>query len=504
AWRPGPVRDHLHRLMRTAARRTAALAVALVLGVGAAALPAAAAEQQPAGAPPASAAPPQQPQGTGEPASAPLPVGALATTPAGLPAVSTYTGPPEPFARYVAQVSCDPVLRPGVSALREHLRSTYGGSLGPTTRSCDNGRTEHSDGRAYDWMLDITKPADRAKAEDFLAWLVGPDAQGEVSGNARRLGIMYVIWDRRIWGSYNQQWKTYSGSSPHRDHIHLSLSWDGAMKRTSFWRGQTLSGFDYGPCQVYVGEAVPRYAARNPAPCAAPVPRPTPSTTPAVTGGTPLTGDWDGDGRDEPGWFRDGRVSLRLPGGEVRRYSFGRAGDVPVVGDWDGDGVDSVGVFRAGQWFLRDAHSSGTHDVTFRYGGPGDVPVVGAWTGRRLGVGVVASHGTRWLLAEGLGGPVRAQMVWGRAGDQPFVGDWDGDGSDTPGLRRGKDRFLLPVWRNVPAGPVVVGRAGMVALAGDFDGDGADSLGVVLGRSTFAWRDDVRSGPATGSTVFGG
>jgi hypothetical protein len=60
---------------------------------------------------------------------------------------------------------------------------------------------------------------------------------------------MYLIWNRRIW-SPGQGWRTYcvqrsSGCfSPgtndvrasHTDHIHFSFTWDGAMKRETFWR----------------------------------------------------------------------------------------------------------------------------------------------------------------------------------------------------------------------------------------------------------------------------
>ena len=37
--------------------------------------------------------------------------------------------------------------------------------------------------------------------------------------NARRLGIMYMIWNRRIWSSYKASsgWRKYSGSNPHTD-----------------------------------------------------------------------------------------------------------------------------------------------------------------------------------------------------------------------------------------------------------------------------------------------
>ena len=107
---------------------------------------------------------------------------------------------------------------------------------------------------------------------------------------------------------------------------------------------------------------------------------------------TPIVGDWNGDGADDPGWFRAGAIALRITdksGTWTKRYRFGKAGDVPVVGDWNGDGVDEVGVFRAGTWLLPHGQTSGAADKTFAYGVAGDRPVVGRWKGSKLGIGVV-------------------------------------------------------------------------------------------------------------------
>jgi hypothetical protein len=57
---------------------------------------------------------------------------------------------------------------------------------------------------------------------------------------ARRLGVMYIIFNRKIWRSYDPGWGSYSGTNPHTDHIHISLSYDGSTGRTSFWTNKTL------------------------------------------------------------------------------------------------------------------------------------------------------------------------------------------------------------------------------------------------------------------------
>ena len=51
----------------------------------------------------------------------------------------------------------------------------------------------------------------------------------------------------------------------------------------------------------------------------------------------------------------------------------------PVIGDWNGDGIDTVGVYRNGVFYLRNSNTVGVADLAFRYGLPGDISVVGGW-----------------------------------------------------------------------------------------------------------------------------
>jgi hypothetical protein len=145
----------------------------------------------------------------------------------------------DPYASYEGQSICDPAEKPGVVAFRSLVRAAYSGvNTGGISRSCDSGgRSEHKEGRAWDWMLRADVPADVAKAEDLLGWLLSPDEHGNPDARARRLGIMYIIWNRQWWSAWapDKGWQPYSGSSPHTDHIHFSFSWDGALQRTSWW-----------------------------------------------------------------------------------------------------------------------------------------------------------------------------------------------------------------------------------------------------------------------------
>src|SRR5204863_7951042 len=53
---------------------------------------------------------------------------------------------------------------------------------------------------------------------------------------ARRLGIMYIIWNHQFWALYNVRlgWQSYSGDNPHTDHVHFSFYWAGALQQTTY------------------------------------------------------------------------------------------------------------------------------------------------------------------------------------------------------------------------------------------------------------------------------
>jgi hypothetical protein len=166
---------------------------------------------------------------------------ALAAPALAAPATPTFGAAIDKLASYEGQILCDPTEKPGVVGFRALVRAAYTGvNTGGIVRACDiGGRSEHKEGRAWDWMLRADLPADRAKADDLLGWLLAKDAHGNDAALARRLGVMYIIWDRQVWNAWapSKGWQPYTGASPHTDHIHFSFSWDGALKRTSWWTG---------------------------------------------------------------------------------------------------------------------------------------------------------------------------------------------------------------------------------------------------------------------------
>jgi peptidoglycan hydrolase-like protein with peptidoglycan-binding domain len=194
-------------------------------------------------------------------------VGVLAvpvvTVPAGMAGAHAATSVPKPPSKslpsaldvappYQGQQLCDPHAKPGVVAFAQLMVGTYKvGSAAPwyMERNCNNGVTEHSDGRAWDWMLNVDKPQEKAIADAVTQWLSAPDAQGRPGAMARRFGIMYIIWNKKMWRAYDpgRGWAVYTGSAPHTDHIHFSFSWDGAYGRTSWWTGKALATVSPGP-----------------------------------------------------------------------------------------------------------------------------------------------------------------------------------------------------------------------------------------------------------------
>jgi len=61
--------------------------------------------------------------------------------------------------------------------------------------------------------------------------------------------------------------------------------------------------------------------------------------------------------------------------------NYGLAGDQPVVGDWDGNGTDTIGVYRNARFLLRNSNTIGFADIVFGLGNPGDMPIAGDWNG---------------------------------------------------------------------------------------------------------------------------
>jgi hypothetical protein len=157
----------------------------------------------------------------------------------------------DPFPGYEGQSKCDPSPKPGVLAFQSIvLAKEPGTGAGSISRDCSiGGQSEHKEGRAWDWGARADVPSQRAAAERILDWLAAPDSYGNEAALARRFGIMYLIFNRRIW-SPGGGWRVYCVQKgkgcvapgtksdvrdPHTSHVHFSFTWDGALKKTSYW-----------------------------------------------------------------------------------------------------------------------------------------------------------------------------------------------------------------------------------------------------------------------------
>lgn len=161
------------------------------------------------------------------------------------------TGQPiEGYASYAPQKYCHPKPKVGTKALAGWLVRSYPNTKVPLTqRSCPGSTSEHKEGRALDWTLDAAKAADRQKAAAFMKQIFATDAAGNKHAVARRMGVMYIIWNDHLYASYRQfaardylasSCKRLSGCSKtlrHRDHMHISLSRAGGRGQTSWYQG---------------------------------------------------------------------------------------------------------------------------------------------------------------------------------------------------------------------------------------------------------------------------
>ncbi|GAA4357556.1 hypothetical protein [Angustibacter luteus] len=171
----------------------------------------------------------------------------------------------EGYAPYQPQLTCSAGAQKGAVLMSRWLLKRYpGSSSSGIMRGCTVGsRSEHKDGRAFDWHVDFRTKKGKAQGLAFLNLARATDRYGNQHAIARRLGIMYIIWNDRIYSASNGfHARPYrNGACPpgplskcsstlrHRDHMHISLGWSGAKAVTSFFDG-TVAGVTFGPRPV--------------------------------------------------------------------------------------------------------------------------------------------------------------------------------------------------------------------------------------------------------------
>ncbi len=180
------------------------------------------------------------------------------------PATRVFSAAIEATPQYQpATLPCDPgdsFSKPGPVAFEQLLLATYGPASVGITRACDGTRSEHNEGRALDWGMDYANTAQRQHGQTVIDWLRETDASGRANAVARRLGIQYFIWNKQMYGSWNNFAPSpYScDGTPtgcHINHIHFSFTWSGAQQLTSFWQAGPLPAARAGTTQGVSAQA---------------------------------------------------------------------------------------------------------------------------------------------------------------------------------------------------------------------------------------------------------
>jgi hypothetical protein len=136
-----------------------------------------------------------------------------------------------------------------VNWLERNAKGTFWGIM-RCERWGRNSASLHAEGRAIDWHLDASRPADRREARRLIDLWLATDRAGNEHALARRMGIQEIIWNCHSWWPGSERMGRYSVcytasgkrrrhvsyTEAHKDHIHIGLNWAGARKRTSFWQ----------------------------------------------------------------------------------------------------------------------------------------------------------------------------------------------------------------------------------------------------------------------------
>ena len=170
----------------------------------------------------------------------------------------------------------------------------------------------------------------------------------------------------------------------------------------------------------------------------------------------PFVGDWDGDGRVNPGVRTPStRIFALRARGKVTTQKWGKKTDRPIAGNWDGVGAWELGVRRENKFVLRSAKGAVTKVVL---GDVNDLPVTGDWDGdgvTDLGVYDRATATFTLTWTDATGAVFTSVVVFGQPQDLPVTGDWDGDGITELGVWNEATATFSPRL----AQPVTSGRA---------------------------------------------
>ncbi len=203
-------------------------------------------------------------------------------------------------------------------------------------------------------------------------------------------------------------------------------------------------------------------------------------------------------------------------GVEKTSFFFGNPGDYPIYGDWNCDGIETPGMYRQsdGYVYLRNTNTQGPGDIRFFFGNPGDIPLAGDFNGDGCDtVSIYRPSEARAFIINKLGqndgglGAADVTYFFGNPGDKPFVGDFDGNGTETVGLHRESTGFVY--FRNSHTQGVAdttffFGDPGDRLVAGDWNNNGAFSPALFRpSNTTMYFRYTNTQGNADASWIGG-
>jgi hypothetical protein len=97
-------------------------------------------------------------------------------------------------------------------------------------------------------MLSVNNRDQKALADAVTVWLSAPDAQGRLGAMARRFGIMYIIWNTKMWRAYDPgaRLAAYADQLPTPTTSTSPSGWDGPYGRTSVVEGHRAHHYRHG------------------------------------------------------------------------------------------------------------------------------------------------------------------------------------------------------------------------------------------------------------------
>jgi len=202
---------------------------------------------------------------------------------------------------------------------------------------------------------------------------------------------------------------------------------------------------------------------------------------------SPLTSDFDGDGKTDISVFRNGTwYVLRSSNDALIAKMFGTSGDIAPA-DYDGDGKTDFAVFRNGVWYISQSSNGRLRIVNF--GGTGDLPVPGDFDGDgKSDIALFRPSNGYWFYIKSSSG-VTVAAQFGINGDVPLLGDFDGDSkSDLAVFRPATAYWFYRRSRDGHLRSIHFGASSDIPVPGDYDGDNVSDIAVFRPSTGFWYR----------------